>query len=225
VIPVLTLSHRAAAGGSTLQYSLTAKVGEAVAGMHCLEVEAEVAAQRGLDFSGPREIELGVRVADATDVQVELCQTRGGARLEAGAIMAMVGESFELFFRLSGTADARVLVELYHPGAEADLTPCVLDTRFAVAVTKQVLQKPTTVTRVEQRQDWLEQLPDEGVRQVFQQLARHGEVTGAEAATMLGGQRALRRFSVRFEEFAAKAPFSVRIDSVAGVKRYVREGA
>ncbi len=41
---------------------------------------------------------------------------------------------------------------------------------------------------------------------------------------MLGGQRAARRFALRFDELAAKAPFDVRIDVVAGVKRYVREG-
>lgn len=221
-IPVLTLSHRAAVGGTALRYVLEAKARDGVAGMHCLEAKAVVAVQMGLNFGGVREIELGVRAVDSPDVQVELCQTRGGARLEAGAVMATVGESFELFFRLTGTSDARVLVELYHPGSEADLPPCMLDTRFAVAVMRQSSPVPAVVTSVD-RQDWLEQLPEEGVRQVFQQLALHGEVTEAEAATMLGGQRALRRFSVRFEQFAAMAPFGVRIDSVAGVKRYVRE--
>ena len=137
--------------------------------------------------------------------------------------MATVGETFELFFRLSGPADARVLVELYHPGAEADLTPCVVDTRFAVAVTRPAVQEPTAAGTAEQRLDWLEQLPDDGVRRVFQQLAAHGEVTEAEAAGMLGSQRALRRFSMRFEELAKKVPFSVRIDAVGGVKRYVVE--
>ena len=50
-------------------------------------------------------------------------------------------------------------------------------------------------------------------------------MTEVEAVAMLGNQRALRRFAIRFEDYAAKAPFSVRIDIVAGVKRYVREGA
>ena len=34
----------------------------------------------------------------------------------------------------------------------------------------------------------------------------------------------VRRFARQFEEYARKAPFAVRIDVVAGVKRYVREG-
>jgi hypothetical protein len=59
---------------------------------------------------------------------------------------------------------------------------------------------------------------------VFQHLALHGAVTEAEAAAMLGGARGLRRFTLQFEAFARKAPFGVRIDVVAGVKRYVREG-
>ena len=66
-------------------YSLTATAREGVAGLHCVDAKATVQAQMGLDFGGPRDIELGLRVADAADVQVELCQTRGGARLEAGA--------------------------------------------------------------------------------------------------------------------------------------------
>ncbi len=60
---------------------------------------------------------------------VEPCQTRGGAKIVAGSIVATVGESFELFFRLIGPADSKVLVEIYHQGAEADVVPCVVDGR------------------------------------------------------------------------------------------------
>jgi hypothetical protein len=60
---------------------------------------------------------------------------------------------------------------------------------------------------------------------VFEHLAAHGAVTEVEAAGMLGGPRGARRFAVRFEEYAQKAPFGVRIDVVAGAKRYVREGS
>lgn len=225
VIPVLTLVHRAAAGGSTLRYTVTAKPQEGVGGMHCLEVIVAVVAQHGLDFGGVHEVELGLRVPEAPEVQAELCQTRGGARLATGAIVATVGQQFEIFFRLAGTADARVLIELYHPGAEADVTPCIVDGRFAVTAMRAAGQEAPVESGATQSQPWLAHLPDEGVRRVFQHLAAHGEITEAEAATMLGSQRALRRFAMRFEEHAAKAPFTVRIDVVAGVKRYVREGA
>ena len=68
-------------------------------------------------------------------------------------------------------------------------------------------------------------VPEPGVRQVFEHLAAHGTVTENEAAAMLGGARGLRRFALQFEAYAQKAPFDVRIDVVAGVKRYVREGS
>jgi hypothetical protein len=64
-------------------------------------------------------------------------------------------------------------------------------------------------------------LPLGGVRQLFAHLAAHGAVTEAEATAMLGSSRAVRQFSIRFEEYARQAPFAVRIETVAGVKRYV----
>lgn len=226
VIPVVTMVHRAAAGGSTLQYGITAQAREDVAGMHCLEVKLNVAAQGALDFGSARDIELSLRVPDVVEVQVELCQTRGNARIVGGAVQATVGEPFELFFRLSGSSDARVRVELHHPGAVADVLPYVPEARFAVAAARALSSPPpsTAVAAPAGRASWLEQLPEGGVRQLFEHLAAHGTVTENEAALMLGGARGLRRFTLEFERLVQKAPWGVRIDVVAGVKRYVREG-
>ena len=230
VIPVLTVVHRSAAGGSTLQYGIKAEASEGVGGMHCIEAKVEVIAQRSLDFGSPKDVELALRVPDsdgAQGVQVEICQTRGKARIAGGVVVATVGERFELFFRLSGSSDARVLVELHHPSAVADVVPCVPDARFAVTATRAPSSAPpaASVTLAASSASWLEQLPESGVRQVFEHLAAHGTVTENEAAAMLGGPRGLRRFAFQFEEFAQKVPFGVRIDVVAGVKRYVREGS
>ena len=224
-IPVLTVVHRAAAGGSTVQYGISAQAREGVAGMHCLEIKVQLAVQGALDFGGARDIELSLRVPDEDEVQVELCQTRGNARIVGGAVQAMVGEVFELFFRLSGSSDARVRVELHHSGAVADVLPYVPDARFPVTVTRaQSSSSPTPGADSAGRASWLEELPEGGVRQVFEHLAAHGTVTETEAATMLGGARGLRRFALQFEALIRKAPWGVRIDVVAGVKRYVREG-
>ena len=227
VIPVVTVVHRAAAGGSTLQYRVTAQAGEAVAGMHSLQARLEVVAQCSLDFGSPTDVELALRVPELDGVQIELCQTRGKARMQGGVVLASVGESFELFFRLSGPSEARVQVELFHPGAVAKVTPYVPDARFEVtalwarASTGATPPPPPVIAAADR---WLEQLTEPGVRQVFAHLATHGVVSEDQAAEMLGGPRALRRFAFRFEEWARKAPFSVRIDVVAGVKRYVRQG-
>lgn len=226
VIPVLTVVHRAAAGGSTSRYAIAAAAREGVAGMHCLRVTVEAQAQSTLDFGSPREIELAVRVPEHAGAQVELCQVRGRATLHGGVIRATVGEPFELFFRLAGGSEARVQVELHHPSADAEVTPCQPASRFAVRAIRllSTAQATPTLAAAESSAGWLEQLPAGGVRQVFEHLAAHGTVTEGEAAEMLGGARGLRRFARQFEHHAQQAPFDVRIDVVAGVKRYVREG-
>lgn len=220
VIPVLTLSHRAASGTSTLRYQIVATAKDGVAGMHCVDAMVTVAEQESFEFGGSREIELALRSPDTPDVQVELVQTRGGARIAGGLLVATVGVPFELFFRLAGAADARVRVELLRSTAEFDVVPCIVDGRFPVTAGRAT----PTVSQAVSGRDWLDDMPSPEVRQLFAHLAAHGAVTESEASIMLGGQRALRRFAVRFEELAAKAPFPVRIDVVAGVKRYVREG-
>jgi hypothetical protein len=225
VIPVLTAIHRAAAGGSTLQYAITAEVRDSISGMYCLEAQIEVTAQGALDFGSPDEIELALRVSDDPAVRVELCQAGGKARIAGGVVMAPVAEKFEIFFRLSGSSDARVRVELYHPSKIADVKAYETATRFAVTATR-ALTEVTAVSIASSgaAAKWLEQFPEAGIRQVFQHLSSHGTVTENEAATMLGGPRGLRRFANGFEEFAKKVPFTVRIDVVNGIKRYVREG-
>ena len=226
-IPVLTVVHRAAAGGSTVKYGITAEARDGVAGMHCLEVKVDVVDQGALDFGSARDVELSLRALDAEDVQVELCQTRGSARIVGSTVQATVGESFELFFRLSGSFDARVRVGLHHPGAVVEVSPCTLDARFAVASTRgSSSPSPSTAGGVpEGPASWLEHMPEGGVRQLFEHLAAHGTVTEKEATLMLGGARGLRRFALQFEALVQKAPWDVRIDVVAGVKRYVREGS
>lgn len=232
VIPVLTLTHRAAAGQSAQRYSLDAKPLDDFMGMHCVKVNIEALAQHALDFGSPKELELALRVCDAEDVSVELCSVRspepsGKVRLAGGAVWASVNAPFELFFRLTGPLEARVLVELYHPSASADVIPATPDARFAVTAQRAqpgaIPSGPVApITPLTRGDSWLEQLPIE-TRPFFAQLAAHGSVTEAEAMKLLGSARAARKLSDAFEELLKKVPFAARIDTVAGTKRYVRE--
>jgi hypothetical protein len=226
VIPVLTMVHRSAAGGSTLQYVINASRHEGVGGMHCIGGEVSIGKQQALDFGGAREIALTVRVPDHPDVQIELCETRKGAKLTAGTVMARVGEPFELFFRLTGPDDARVIAELLHAGSDADVVPCVVRDRFTVSASGKATVPDTEKVpdpKPASRQ-WLQELPEGGVRELFDHLATHGIVTETEAAKFLGSPRAVRRFSTSVDEYSKRVPFTIRVDTVSGVKRYVREG-
>lgn len=220
VIPVVTICHRVSAGGSSTVYNVSASQRSSVGDVHCLSARVDHAVG-SLDFGSMYDLELGLRVSGAHDVQVDLCETRGGARLSSGVVIATVGEEFELFFRLKGSTDSRVSVELYHPGREARVAPFTLKERFdvgrgAVAVVNRTLETPG------QADSWLNALPDDGTRRVFQHLARYGTVTESEVTEMLGGQREFRKFSRQFDTLKAIAPFAVRIETVAGVKSYVR---
>jgi hypothetical protein len=192
--------------------------------MHCLEATVGLSSQVGMVFTGPAEVELGLRVVEedgAAQVQVELCQVRGRARLAEGCVAAVVGERFELFFRLHGAAEARVRVELHPAHSGIQMEPGGPEARFALRALRPAEAAPTPAGLV---QRWLEQLSDPGERQVLAHVAAHGAVTEVEAAAMLGGARGLRRFALRFDELARQAPFGLRIDVVAGIKRFVKEG-
>ena len=231
LIPVLTVLHRTAAGSSLMQFAITAEQREGVAGLHCLSIRVDVVAQQALAFNSPKEIELALRIPHASAIQVELVQPRGNARINGASILAAVGEEFELFFRLTGSTDARVQVEIYDPSAAANVQPTVTEARFAVSAGRSVVEASSAAARPPSPADdnWLNALPDDadavGVRALFKHLADHGSVNENEAITLLGNQRALRRFSLKFEEYAERAPFNVRIDVIGGVKRYVREGS
>lgn len=222
VIPVLTLNHKQDAGGGTTKYKLTGRALDAIAGMHCIEATLTVANdQRSLDFGSRTEVELSLRVPESEKVSVELCQVRRGARLNGGSMIVTINEPFELFFKLRGDADQRVQVELFHPGADAEVKPLPIENRFAIEVTR----KATASTQVTVPGDgaWLNEFPEGGIRQFFNHLATHGTVTESEATNILGDSRKLRRFATQFESLSAKAPFEIRIDVINGVKRYVKE--
>ncbi len=227
VIPVLTVVHRAAAGGSSVRYRVDARPEAGIAGMHCLALSVEVAAQGALSFARDDEVELAMRVTDLADVDVDLVQSRRGGRIVGGSVYAPVGKEIEVFFRLHGRTDARAQIEIFHPGAAVDVERCVVARRFDVAASgTKAESEPAKVEPAKPAPagSWLDELPDAGVRQLFAHLEAHGTVSEAEATRMLGGARQLRRFSAKFEAYAELSPFAVRIENVGGVKTYVKDG-
>jgi hypothetical protein len=137
VIPVITIVHRAAAGGSTLRYAISGSRGAPLAGLQCLHAKIEVVAQQSLEFEGAAELELALR-ADVAEVQAELVDVRGGGRrTDAGTVLAKVGQELELFFRLTTSQPTsppieRARVELVHPSRMADVDPVVVAEYFDV---------------------------------------------------------------------------------------------
>ena len=140
LIPVLTLQHKGATGGSSQQFQIEAHWRQGVAGLHCLEIQVRKVEQLGLDFGNRNRIELALKCPDDPDLQVELAQARGGAQLNGSVIQAPVGEAFELFFRLRGSSQEKVRVEVFHPSATDQVAPCIPDARFFVRALATPLQ-------------------------------------------------------------------------------------
>jgi len=243
VIPVLRLVHAAPAGGLLLRYRIVAKAGEQ-AGMHSIHARVELITEGALDFSGMRELELALRV-DLPGVEVELGSVIGGGRIEGGVVHASIGEPLQIFFRLRGRTGARAQVEIHHPSRSVQVESALIEQRFAVIdmtpvpVSKPESDeakpddakldevKPSKATRAKAKAVtlvWLEQLP-EPVRAFFGHLATHGIVTATEAEQLLGGRRGLRSLAMEFDKLVLRLPFGVRIESVNGVKQYIREGS
>ena len=235
LIPVLTLQHRVATGGSSQQFQIEAHQRQGVAGLHCLEIQVKTVEQLALAFGSRNRIELALKCPDDPDLQVELAQARGAAQLNGSVIQAPVGESFELFFRLSGSSQEKVRVEVFHPSATDQVAPCIPDARFQVSALSTAPQRPSEVATPDPQPapattpesampQWLEDLSDDiKIRQLFAHLAAHGAITEPEVAAMLGSPRAARRFALQVDALASRAPFSVRVQVVGEVKRYVKE--
>ena len=233
LIPVLTLQHRVATGGSSQEFQIEAHWRQGVAGLHCLEIKVKTVEQLALAFGSRNRIELALKCPDAPELQVELAQARGAAQLNGSLIQAPVGEAFELFFRLIGTSQEKVRVEVFHPSATDQVASCIPDARFLVSAqanapqaieAKAVATPPAGAALGDVMPPWLLSLsPDERIRQLFAHLATHGAVTEQEVAAMLGSPRAARRFALQVDELASRAPFSVRVMVVGEVKRYVKE--
>ncbi len=226
VIPVLTVVHRTAVGGSAIRYVLDVQRGKGLAGLHSVEVELRLAKTSiaELAFSSAPEVELALRAVDASDVEVELVDVRGKAEMRSGSFTMAVGARVEVFFRLRGDDEERVRVDVFHPTRAVDVEPASTDVRFDVERAGSVRAEPAT-PKAERSNAWLDALPEGGVRGLFAHLAAHGTATEPEVIQMLGGARQARRFSLEFERYAQLAPFRVRIESSAGVKRYIREGS
>lgn len=224
VIPVITVNQRHAAGGEVASYRIEAQPGIPVAKMSCLKARVVVANQAQLSYGSRAEIELVIEAAEGNDVEVELCDVHG-ARFANGAVWATLDQELTVYFRLAGSAEARVPVRLRNATRSASVTPFVTSERFLVEwrtnAPTPTPPPPSSTPQILTPPAWLDALPA-GVREVFRHLADHGTINEIEATKLLGGARQFRNFSLHLDEYRQRAPFAVRIDVSAGIKSYVR---
>ncbi len=230
VIPVLVVEAKRARPATEQRFEIVAEPMAALLGHHRVRVRVvRVEAPVGLLPIEKAPIDVAVRVVERNDVQVVLRDVQGPGALRSGGVQLGVDDGWtEFFFKLEGPLDERVRVEFFHPDNPRLVSACALPTLFDVAG---VVRKgegprrtPSSSRIAAVSTSWSEQLTDEGVRQVFLHLEKHGAITETEATKMLGTRNAMLRFSRDFEKHAEKAPFKVRIENGADGKRYEKEG-
>ncbi len=232
VIPVLTITTRAAPGGDALRYALRAEEPAAdaprIIGASALLLRLEVLDQTGLRFGSGKAVEVSLRAAHP-GVSVELLGAAPGASLQGGGLRVGLDAPVLVWFRLVGGTEGRVAVEAIHPTGEAAVTPAQAPGFFPV-VTREDRSRaedrapPATPPATPSTSPgWLDGLPA-FARPVLLHLATHGVATEAEVMTLLGGARAARRLALEWEALIRLVPFGVRVTMVGSQKQYEREG-
>jgi hypothetical protein len=220
-----------------VKYHLEAEAKPEMLGYSRLQIRVKAIAESpgGPTNSGPKLIHLALRVPDRPDILVTLKDAPGAVmnNLNKHQLAIILNQDWiEVLFDLTGPQDEQVQVEVYEPEAEEEIVPASLEASFRVVGTlpdeipdeADALPASTrSPIPTNHSSAWQDSFEDENIRAVFIHLQRHGSVTENELTQFLGGARKARSFSLAFEEYLKKVPFSVRIETTASGKRYVKE--
>lgn len=223
IIPVLTLKRRREAPASRTAYEIEAVALPAVLG-HArvrLRLQPAVGREQGLAFLSPSRVGLMLRAVGRDDVRVLVKEAQGAALDGGRVVLAPSASAAEVFFALEGPRDERVRVEILHPDGSQTVAARILEGWFDVAGTGRPGSSEPSATPA--GDDWALTIADEGPRQVFLHIARHGAITEEEAVRLLGSPRAARRFAAAFDDMKQQLPFLVRVETTERGKRYVKE--
>lgn len=230
VIPVLTLSTRKQAPLNLASYRIEMEARESVMNMQRLRVSLK-SALGVLDFTTPNpktKISLGLRVRDRSDIQVRIKDVASAEFVNQQVLLLPnQDEPAEIFFDLTGPYDERVQLEAYHPDGIEEVEACLSQAFFPVAGTpiektedsksKTVAPKPPPVAT-----GWIDNFEDESLQKVFRHIEDHGSLHETELIQMLGSARKARMFSREIDNYQLKIPFTIRSESTASGKRYVK---
>lgn len=219
----------------TINYQIKAEAKAEMLGYSRMQIRVKAFAESPGEPIHPdlKMIHLALRVPDRPDIQVTIKDAPGAVmnNLNKHQLAIDLNQDWiEVLFDLTGPQDERVQVEVYGPETEAEIVPVLLEASFrAVGMPDETtdaadaVPASTPIPIPVNSSAWQDSFEDENIRAVFIHLQRHGSVTENELTQFLGGARKARSFSLAFEEYLKKIPFSVRIETTASGKRYVKE--
>lgn len=241
VIPVLVISQPQNSSLALIQYFIEAQPEREMLGYSRLKLRVKPApvAQGVLSFAGTKAINLALRVPDRSDIQITI-KDAPGAEINNQQIRVPIDSDWlEVLFDLKGEQDERVRVEIFHPDGIEKVEANIPQEYFNVSGAllkieafnteksnnKKIKTTKNTIPSLESTTvtDWQDNFEDEGVKRVFIHLQQHDSITETELIQILGNPRKVRRFSLEFEEYLKRVPFSVRIETTSNGKRYVKQ--
>ena len=220
VIPVLVADLP---GGEIAEVAclVEASVLPPVMGMHVVKLRLRHATARvqSLVLYGEVRVELLIQVPDNQHVRTEFKAVRPEERFDGLRLRLPISEDWtEVFFALTGPADARVPLEIIGSDATYEVQSLALEGLFDVAGSSVATASPSLSGDA-----WLERIPDGGQRKVARQLSQLGVVTEEDLHGLLGSQRAARLFALQFDSFKALLPFGVQITMTDNGKAYRKD--
>jgi hypothetical protein len=219
VVPVLSMAADKP-GGSTRQFDLSVEKRPAIDDMQRLEVRV-AADQTALDFGGPDEVELALRTPEDPSVDIELQSVPGAGELRGDTFTAPLDETVEVLFRATGPNERQVPVEVRAPTMTDVVDGVRPEGRFPVqARAAQSEEEGDESNESRSSSTGIENLPDDGTREVFEQLVEYGSVSESDATEILGSSVAFRQLSRNLEEYVEKVSFDVKVKTVNFEKSY-----
>lgn len=231
-------SHLQESSALKVNYQIEAEAKPEMLGYSRMQIRVKpIAEEQGVPVNpAAKMIHLALRVPERLDIQVIIKDAPGAVmnNLNKHQLTIALNQDWtEVLFDLTGPQDERVQVEVYEPETEEEIVSASPEVSFRVVGTLKdappdladavSVNAPSPISTTPSSSAWQDSFEDENIRAVFIHLQRHGSVTENELTQFLGGARKARSFSLAFEEYLKKVPFSVRIETTASGKRYVKE--
>ncbi len=225
VIPVLTIEHKSAAGGTDARFELDVRETSTIAGRHTLVAQVVPSQSSQLNLANPDDpVHIEIRPT-REGVAIDLSEATG-ARIEEGMVVASLNTPFTVAFALRGPREERVTVALNAVSSTVRVDGTTTRARFDVLPAKrrtgEVAIAPVGAPPTEPGPDasWLDEVTDDGHRRALKHISEHGAINESELQQVLGHARAVRRFARAFDGYQALAPFTMTIESTGMGRTY-----
>ncbi len=221
IIPVLTVSMTDGPAREKTRYRIEASAMPEIMGLSRIQASIIRETQSQVEIGGARHITFALRVPDRPDIQVTIKSANGAAVENQVCRIREGGGPAEVLFDLKGARDERVRLEIFHPDAAFNVKSVICGGYFNVSGSGAGGREDTDTPP--ESEDWRDSFDNPDIRKVFEHIFNYGSITEAELTNILKTPRNVRRFSLSFDEYVKKLPFSVRIETPAGGKRYVKD--